>query len=51
MTKLHEEYIREKVKKLSSIDIIQKGEMTLVISESLNSKNRLQVIDLSLIHI
>ena len=45
MTKLHEEYIREKVKNLSSIDIIQKGEMTLVISESLNSKNRLQVID------
>jgi probable S-adenosylmethionine-dependent methyltransferase, YraL family len=36
MTKLHEEYIREKVKNLDNLKISQKGEMTVVISENLN---------------
>ena len=45
MTKLHEEYIRDNVKNLNNIDIIQKGEMTIVISESLISKKQLQEID------
>ena len=45
MTKLHEEYIRDKVKNLNKIDISQKGEMTVVISENLNIQNRLQVIE------
>jgi len=45
MTKLHEEYIRDEVKNLINIDISQKGEMTVVISENLNLQNRLQVIE------
>ena len=45
MTKLHEEYIREKVKNLNKIDIYLKGEMTVVISENANLHNRLQVIE------
>ena len=45
MTKLHEEYIRDKVKNLDNIDISQKGEMTVVISENINLENRLQVIE------
>ena len=45
MTKLHEEYIREKVKNLDNLKISQKGEMTVVISENLNIQNRLQVIE------
>ena len=45
MTKLHEEYIRDKVKNLNNIEISQKGEMTIVISENSNSQNRLQVIE------
>ena len=45
MTKLHEEYIRDKVKNLKNIDITQKGEITVVISEGLNLHNRLQVIE------
>ena len=45
MTKLHEEYVRDKVKNLNKINISQKGEMTIVISENLNLQNRLQVIE------
>ena len=45
MTKYHEQYIRDKVKNLGNIDINQKGEMTVVISQNQNSKNRLQVIE------
>ena len=45
MTKLHEEYIRDKVKNLINIDISQKGEMTIVISEKSNLQNKLQVIE------
>ena len=45
MTKLHEEYIREKVKNLNNVNISQKGEMTVVISENPNLQNRLQVIE------
>ena len=45
MTKLHEEYIRDKVSNLNSIKITEKGEITVVISENLNLENRLQVIE------
>ena len=45
MTKLHEEYIRDKVKNLNNINISAKGEITVVISENLNLENRLQVIE------
>ena len=45
MTKLHEEYIRDKVKNLNNIDISKKGEMTIVISQNLNLQNKLQVIE------
>ena len=45
MTKLHEEYIRDTVNNIDKIDISQKGEMTVVISEILIKQNRLQVID------
>ena len=45
MTKLHEEYIWDKVKNLNKIDISQKGEMTVAISENANLHNRLQVIE------
>ena len=45
MTKLHEEYIRDKVKNLANIDISQKGEMTIVISDKTNLQNKLQVIE------
>ncbi len=45
MTKFHEEYIRDKVKNLNNINISEKGEMTVVISENSNLENRLQVIE------
>ncbi len=45
MTKLHEDYIRDKVKNLNNINIYEKGELTIVISENLNPQNRLQVIE------
>ena len=45
MTKLHEEYIREKIKNLNNIKISEKGEITVVISENSNLENRLQVIE------
>ena len=45
MTKLHEEYIRDKVKNLNNINISEKGEITVVISENSNLENRLQVIE------
>ena len=45
MTKLHEEYIRDKVENLDNIDISEKGEMTVVISENTNLENRLQEIE------
>ena len=44
MTKFHEEYIRDKVKNLNNINILEKGEITVVISENPNLDNRLQVI-------
>ena len=45
MTKLHEQYIRDKVKNLKNINISEKGEFTVVISENSNLQNRLQVIE------
>ena len=45
MTQLQEVYIRDKVKNLNNINISEKGEMTVVISENLNLQNRLQVIE------
>ena len=45
MTKFHEEYIRDKVKNLNNINISEKGEITVVISENSNLENRLQVIE------
>ena len=45
MTKLHEEYIRDKVKNLNNIKISEKGEITVVISENSKLQNRLQVIE------
>ena len=45
MTKIHEEYIRAKVKNLNNVIISEKGEITVVISENLNLENRLQVIE------
>ena len=45
MTKLHEEYIRDKVQNLNNIKISEKGEITVVISENSNLENRLQVIE------
>ena len=45
MTKLHEEYVRDKVINLDKLDISQKGEMTIVISERIIQQNRLQVIE------
>ena len=45
MTKLHEEYIRDKIKNLNNINILEKGEITVVISDNLNLQNKLQVIE------
>ena len=45
MTKLHEEYIRDKVKNLNNINISEKGEITVVISQNLKLQNKLQVIE------
>ena len=45
MTKFHEEYIRDKVKNLSNINISEKGEITVVISENSKIENKLQVIE------
>ena len=45
MTKLHEEYIREKVKNLNNVNISEKGEVSVVISENSNFQNKLQVIE------
>ncbi len=45
ISKLHEEYIRIKVRSLSELDISQKGEMTVVISQNLKPQNRLQLVD------
>ena len=45
LDKKAEEYIRDKVKNLNNINISEKGEMTVVISENFNLQNRLQVIE------
>ena len=45
ISKLHEEYIRIKVRNLSELEISQKGEMTVVISQNLKPQNRLQLLD------
>jgi probable S-adenosylmethionine-dependent methyltransferase, YraL family len=48
ITKLHEEYIRSNVKDLSELNISNKGEITVVISEDINSKknyNKLEESD------
>ena len=45
MTKFHEEYIRDKVENIDNINISEKGEITIVISENSNLQNRLQVIE------
>ena len=45
ISKLHEEYIRIKVRNLSELEISQKGEMTVVISQNLKPQNRLQLLN------
>ena len=45
ISKLHEEYIRIKVRNLSELEISQKGEMTVVISQNLKPQNSLQLVD------
>ena len=45
ISKLHEEFIRIKVKNLSELEISQKGEMTVVISQNQKPQNRLQLVD------
>ena len=45
ISKLHEEYIRIKVRNLSELEISQKGEMTVVISQNLKPQNRLQLLE------
>ena len=45
ISKLHEEYIRIKVRNLSELEISQKGEMTVVISQNLKPHSRLQLVD------
>ena len=45
ISKLHEEYIRINVRNLSELEISQKGEMTVVISQNLKPQNRLQLIE------
>jgi len=45
ISKLHEEYIRIKVRNLSELEISQKGEMTVVISQNLKPQNRLQLVE------
>ena len=45
ISKLHEEYIRIKVRNLSELEISQKGEMTVVISQNQKPQNRLQLFD------
>ena len=45
ISKLHEEYVRDKVKNLDQLNISTKGEMTVVISQNLNLQNKLQVIE------
>ena len=45
ISKFHEEYIRIKVRNLSELEISQKGEMTVVISQNLKPQNRLQLLD------
>ena len=45
MTKLFEEYIRAKVNNLENIKILEKGEITVVISQKFNTQNSLQTIE------
>ena len=45
MTKLFEEYIRVKVNNLENIKILEKGEITVVISQKYNTQNSLQTIE------
>ena len=45
MTKIYEEYIRDKVENLNVNNISQKGEMTVVISEKKILEKRLHVIE------
>ena len=42
---IRDRYIRDKVKNLNNINISEKGEITVVISENSNLQNRLQVIE------
>ena len=43
ITKLHEEYVRDKVKNLDQLNISTKGEMTVVISQNLNLQKSLEM--------
>ena len=45
ITKIHEEYIRTSVKNLSEVNIIPKGEITVVISENYNAEIRLKKLE------
>ena len=45
ITKYHEEYLRTRIRDLSEIDILTKGEITVVISEDKNSEKRLKDLE------
>ncbi len=45
MTKYYEEYLRESVRNLSKLNISSKGEITVVISENKNKKNKLKELE------
>ena len=45
ITKYHEEYLRTRIRDLSEINILTKGEITVVISEDKNSEKRLKDLE------
>ena len=47
MTKFYEEYIRSEVDKLELFNNNLKGELTIVISENINQKKELQILNKS----
>ena len=44
MTKIHEEYLRLEVKSLLNLKLVEKGELTIVISEKKNSEKKLKIL-------
>ncbi len=45
MTKIHEEYLRLNVKSLLNIKLVEKGELTVVISEQKNTEKKLKILE------